>query len=323
MTKHLHDKISIIVTSYNQQNLLTEAIDSVLSQTIEPNEIIVIDANSSDGSQALIEEYASKHPEMVKPILLETDPGLPQTRNRALDVVKGDYVAILDGDDRFLPHKIECELDALSSNSDARAVYSNYYITNMTGDRIKKRYGCPQPTGKIFTDVFAGKFGMLRSMLVEYEVLKKIGFLNDEFWHYDGFDMTIELAKKHHIEYVHRPLAEYRLHPGGAAKWRTAEDELPELDGIFERHRPALTGVPEEDQNRIQRWWSATLALFEARAAQQRGEYLRSVKFYIKSIKYDRSNLKKVFKYFLPQQVTNHLDSIYWRGRSSMNGNKP
>ena len=307
--------VSVIITSYNQKELLREAVDSVLSQTVDPYEIFIIDANSSDGSQALIQEFESSNPEIVNGILLQEDPGLPQTRNRALEEVSGDYVSILDGDDRFLPHKIESELKKLHLNPDFGAIYSNYYIINRSGGRISLRYSTKQPSGRIFGEVFAGKFGMLRSMLISYNELERIGFLDDEFWHYDGFDMTVETSKNTQIGYVHKPLAEYRRHPGGAAAWRTAADLLPELRGIFEKHHQDIDRFSPDKKQVIESRWEARLAKVEARTARERGDYFHCMRQYLRSALINPSDLlnyKKILKYTLPSPVYNLARRAYW-----------
>lgn len=313
------DDVSVIITSYNQQDLLREAIDSVIEQTALPGEILVIDAASTDDSQDLIREYEGANPDLVRPVLLEEDPGIPRTRNRALKLVDGDYVAILDGDDRFLPHKIEREISTLRDNPNSKAIYSNYFIIDYAGERVSRRYAEPQPSGEIFADVFDTKFGMLRSMLIEYDTFEEIEFLDTDFWHYDGFDFCIEIAKRHELEYVHEPLSEYRRHPGGAAAWRQPSDLLPELEGIYQKHHGDLDRVSRGDRRRIQHSWRALLAVFAAGKARQQGHYGNAIWEYLRVTRYDPFrvlNYKRVLNKVLPDPIYDRIRSLYWTYKS-------
>src|SRR5207237_7102387 len=111
-------QISLIITSYNQQEYLREAIESAIDQTLAAFEIIVADDHSTkDGSIETIREYAARYPGLVRGLFQEENVGIPKNRNSALRMVKGDHVAILDGDDRLLPRSIERHRAALTATT--------------------------------------------------------------------------------------------------------------------------------------------------------------------------------------------------------------
>ena len=119
-------KVAVYITSYNQRAYLKEAIDSVLTQTRLPDEIIIVDDASTDGSRELIEDYHIQYPKLVKPLFHKSNQGVSRTRNDALQMVASDLVTNLDGDDRFLPEKIENEVALLEQDISIDLVYSNY-----------------------------------------------------------------------------------------------------------------------------------------------------------------------------------------------------
>ena len=132
----LPPQVSLIITSYNQQEYLREAIESAIDQTVAAFEIIVADDHSTkDGSIETIREYAARYPGLVRGLFQEKNVGIPKNRNSALQMVKGDYVAILDGDDRLLPGFIERHGAALIANPQAHVSYSNRYDINQHGER--------------------------------------------------------------------------------------------------------------------------------------------------------------------------------------------
>src|SRR2546430_8388262 len=91
----LPPRVSVIITSYNQQKYLREAIESAIDQTVAAFEIIVADDHSTkDDSIETIRQYATRYPGLVRGIFQEKNVGIPKNRNGALRMVRGDYVAI-------------------------------------------------------------------------------------------------------------------------------------------------------------------------------------------------------------------------------------
>ena len=123
-------RISVYITSYNQKEYLVEAIDSVLNQTLKPFEIIIVDDCSTDGSREVIAGYALRYPDLVNPIYHTRNQGVAQARIDALQMVTGDYVTYVDGDDRYLPTKLEKEARLLQENAnDLGMSYENQELS--------------------------------------------------------------------------------------------------------------------------------------------------------------------------------------------------
>ena len=127
--------ISVVIPAYNAGEYIARAIDSVLAQTLPPGQIIIVDDDSSDGSQELIAGYRSRYPDLITPIFHEQNRGVARVRVTALEAVTGDYVTYLDGDDRYLPEKLEKEAALLQSRSDIQIAYSNNYYMTAGGRR--------------------------------------------------------------------------------------------------------------------------------------------------------------------------------------------
>jgi glycosyltransferase involved in cell wall biosynthesis len=249
-------RVSVLVTSYNQKVYLVEALESVIRQTVKPHEIIVADDYSTDGeSIACIEEYMARYPGWVKGVFQAKNVGIPQNRNAALREATGDYVAILDGDDRFLPHKIEQERAALLREPAARCVYGNVRYIDAAGRPLGLRDAGVQPSGKIFSHVARARFGLLRSMLIDYRVLREVGLMDEAFPKYDGFDLTVRLAKRCGFVYVPEPLTEYRVYPTSDSKGLSPKDHLRDLQGIFKKVEPLLTDLPPKERSEITALW--------------------------------------------------------------------
>mgnify|MGYP003290330313 CR=1 FL=1 len=107
-------KVSIIIPCYNQAQFLPETLDSVLAQTYENWECIIVNDGSSDNTEEVALEYCKQDDRFV--YLPKQNGGLSSARNAGLDAAKGDYVQFLDSDDIILPRKIEKQVQSLEND---------------------------------------------------------------------------------------------------------------------------------------------------------------------------------------------------------------
>lgn len=107
-------KVSIIIPVYNVKQYLVETLNSVINQTYNNLEIILVDDGSNDGSEIICEEYAQKDTRIK--LIRRENGGLSAARNTGLDNMTGDYVAFLDSDDIFLPETIEKLVNIILNN---------------------------------------------------------------------------------------------------------------------------------------------------------------------------------------------------------------
>lgn len=118
--------LGVLVTCFNNENTIAEAIYSVLSQSIKPDLVVVADDCSTDGSVAIIREIAAKH-KVVQLVARAENVGVAANRDLAIRGMSTDYITTLDGDDLFLPSKLELEYLALGGETDMVA-FSNIAV---------------------------------------------------------------------------------------------------------------------------------------------------------------------------------------------------
>lgn len=119
-------KVSIIIPVYNVEAYLRKCLDSVVGQTYENLEIIIVDDGATDNSYSICREYADRDSRIV--LIHQENGGLSAARNKGLSVATGDYVLFLDSDDWVDIHMVE-KLVFLASEHDADAVASGIYRT--------------------------------------------------------------------------------------------------------------------------------------------------------------------------------------------------
>lgn len=132
--------VSVILPVYNAEKYLQESLDSILMQTLQPYEIIVIDDGSTDNSLQLLERLGSK---II--LISRENRGLAATLNQAIQLAQGEFIAFLDADDLWVPNKLEQQVDFLYRHTDQEACFGmmQQFISPELPDFIKSTIYCP------------------------------------------------------------------------------------------------------------------------------------------------------------------------------------
>jgi glycosyltransferase involved in cell wall biosynthesis len=237
-------RVSVYITSYNQRNYLIEAIESILVQTLAPSQIIIVDDGSEDGSQKVISEYASRYPSLIIPIFHSENHGIARTRNDALRSITGDFVTYLDGDDRFLPEKIEKELYLLQANPAHQIVFSNYRYIDGKGKCLRvwaNEIEAP-PSGYVFFDTFSRNFPkntLFRNEFVNADCYHEVGYYDDRLKTHEDWDMKIRLTKHFSVIFCPDILIEYRIHKKGLSRARPSL-RLDSISLVYKKNKKLL-----------------------------------------------------------------------------------
>lgn len=138
-------KVSVLVPIYNVEKYLRQCLDSLVNQTLEEIEIICLNDGSTDGSLAIIEEYAEKDPRVV--IVDKPNSGYGDSMNKGLEKARGKYVGIVESDD-FIELDAFEKLYNLAQTYDAEVVRANYYFNKDSKDK-KNYYIDPTDAGRV------------------------------------------------------------------------------------------------------------------------------------------------------------------------------
>jgi glycosyltransferase involved in cell wall biosynthesis len=121
-------KISVIIPAYNASSYIVETIESVLNQTYQNIEIIVVDDGSTDDTVAIVNERFPS----VSIFHQENSGGCSSPRNKGIELATGAFINVFDADDRMLPDKLESQMAFLESNPIVDIVFCDYI--NFSGD---------------------------------------------------------------------------------------------------------------------------------------------------------------------------------------------
>jgi len=136
--------VSIITPSYNSERFIAECIESVLAQTYTEWEMIIVDDNSPDNANKIIESYLKKD-KRIKFLILDKNSGAAIARNRGIGAAEGKYIAFLDCDDMWMPQKLEKQV-AFMQQHDIALSYTGYYSISEEEGKIIKEIGVPPRT---------------------------------------------------------------------------------------------------------------------------------------------------------------------------------
>lgn len=126
--------VSIITPSYNSEKFIAQTIESVLAQSYPNWEMIIIDDLSQDKSTEIIKKYML-HESRIKFVSLDKNSGPAIARNRGIEEAKGRYIAFLDADDIWLPHKLERQITFMSQY-DLAFTYSSYHLIDEENNNL-------------------------------------------------------------------------------------------------------------------------------------------------------------------------------------------
>ena len=195
--------VSCIITSFNNSPYINEAVESVLSQTRVPDEIIVADDASTDGSREIIRSLAANH-KLIKPVFREKNLGVAANRDLAIIDARCDFITTLDGDDFLYPAKIEKELLALGGQSNT-ITYSDYNRVKNDGTFNRlcdlSRFSRLNRKERIRHFMFF-RMPMPRDMLIPKNVYEAAGKFNHSLNTYEDWDLKLRLASLH-SQWVH------------------------------------------------------------------------------------------------------------------------
>ena len=286
-------KITVSITSYNQKGYLKEAIDSVLLQTVKPHQIIIIDDCSDDGSRELISDYKNTYPDLITSISHDKNMGVIYSRNEALRLCSGDYHTFLDGDDRFLPNKLEKESALINDGENVKIVFSNINYIDENG-KVTRCWSedIKPPIGDVFKYVFARKFpkgNLFRSELVNIKAWREIGYYDEGLKNlYEDYDMRIRLTKHFNTAYCDEVLSEYRIHAHGLSR----VDKVKHLESfkyILKKNKSLLDDLSDKDKKYILKNYNDWLCRFSAASSRDswlKGRWANSLRYLIESFKY-------------------------------------
>lgn len=210
-------RVSTSIPCYNatttpqKERWLRTSIESVLDQTMDDFELLLIDDGSTDGTAEVLQEHLDD-PRVQ--YIYQDNQGYPGARNTGLERGDGEYFAFIGQDDRWYPEKLERQLEVLRS-TDADLLHTNVYHIDgddeITGIRRDKRPPAQDDGEAFIRQLYLGNFICIQSVLVHHSVIEGHRF-DEELQINCDHDMWMRLAGECDIRYLDECLLEKRYH---------------------------------------------------------------------------------------------------------------
>lgn len=205
--------------AYNAGNFIEQAVQSVLDQTYENFELIIINDGSTDNSKAVIESFDDSR---IKYFENGENSGIVFSRNKGLKLAQGEYIGMLDADDVAHPEKFEKQIAFLAQNKDFGMVGAWAKFIDEEGKRLPGGWKLKAKPEMIPSIMLFKNYFLQSAVLYRKECIEKFSFR-------EGFDILedyliwLEILREHKAWNLPEYLIDYRLHPGGVTKMHQEE----------------------------------------------------------------------------------------------------
>jgi glycosyltransferase involved in cell wall biosynthesis len=200
--------VSVIIPAYNAARYLSQAIDSVLAQTYQDLEILVIDDGSTDDTPAVMAPYGA-------PVryVRQANGGVSAARNHGIQLGRGRYVAFLDADDTWQAQKLAVQLLALGQQTRAAVCYSAFTVVDEHLQPLTIRRSHRRASALEDLLLRGNVVGSICTVIAERSLFAQVGGFDPQLSQCADWDMWVRLAAQTEFLYVDEPLVTYRQHP--------------------------------------------------------------------------------------------------------------
>ena len=208
-------KVDVIIPAFNAAKYLPTAIESVLSQTFEDWQILLVDDGSTDNTIEVVAPFLDRLGSRIK-YIHQNNRGLPAARNTAIRASTSEFLALLDADDVWLPCRLEESLRALADRPQAGLAYGlirtidpegQPYGSIWAGNSIGRE-------GKIATHIYTRKIELpCPSITFRRQCIDEVGVFDETMRATEDRDLWLRISLRYEVAFVPKLLAYYRLSP--------------------------------------------------------------------------------------------------------------
>ena len=214
--KNKSPKVSIVLTSYNHANYIDKTIESVLNQTYQDYELIILDNKSTDNSMEVIKSFNDKR---IKVIENPNNIGMVMSINKGIEASSGQYIANLCADDIWKPTKLEAQMKAFELNKSIAATFTKVEVINESGEMVDSKHSYQRIFDKaenkdrISWLKYFFKHGnciCFPSSLVKKSVYNELGVFDSRYQIALDIDMWMRICMNYEIHIVEERLTNFR-----------------------------------------------------------------------------------------------------------------
>ena len=192
-------RFSVVIPAYNSTETIGATLDSVLAQTSQDFELIVVDDGSSDRTPDLVQEYCAADPHVT--LIQQENQGTAGARNTGIDASRGEFISLLDNDDLWMPTYLDAMFSALEADPGAGFAYTDAWVLNDATKRIERR-GCLEHYPPVPAGTSAEEFlfylieinFVMSSTTIRRAALKEVGGFDTSIRGVDDYDLWLRIV---------------------------------------------------------------------------------------------------------------------------------
>lgn len=231
--------VSVIIPTYNRADHIEQAIRSVLDQTHEKIEIIVINDGSSDDTSEVLAKYEDN--KKIKLLQNERNKGRSRTRNRGIKQSQGEYICILDDDDQWAPTKVEKQVERFDQLGPEYALVYTWAFVKSGQRTVSKMSDTKR--GNIYPEILGSyELNPHTSYMIRSSCLDEIGGYDPEFQYGEDWDLTIRIGKQWKVDYIPEYLSIVNSHEGNLL----SIEQMAHYDKMLVKFNEEFQQYPEQ-----------------------------------------------------------------------------
>lgn len=199
--------ITVVMAAYNEEDRISEAIDSIINQTYRGWGLIIINDSSSDNTQEIIDSYVRKDSRIIS-IKNPRNMGLAYSLNRAISISDSTFIARMDADDISLPNRLQVQLDYMLENPDIDVLGTAAFVKNSNTDE-KFLVTKPELHRQIVLSIKKINPFFHSSVLINMDFLKQLNGYDENFKRAQDYDLWLRGVDRHQYHNLAEPLLIY------------------------------------------------------------------------------------------------------------------
>ena len=254
--------VSVVIPAYNAEEFISEALDSVFSQTYRPIEIIVVDDGSTDRTKEMVKNFirnvrdnSNKSRQrgdrtLTEPIELKyiyrQNGGPSSARNNGIKTSKGEYIAFLDADDLWMKDKLREQVRLIKEHSDIALVFGDvrrFPVTGLMDSSLFERrnyseafFGSPLYVLDAYKKILHGNFALTGSVIIRRKCLEEAGMFDEELRFAEDWDLWLRVALKYSIGYTRKICLMRRYHKENISKALSKDNRELSVVRVLKKH---------------------------------------------------------------------------------------
>lgn len=263
-------RVSVVMPVFNTDRYVAAAIESILSQTFDDFELVIIDDGSTDDSLRIIKKYAERDQRIR--FFSRENRGLSRTRNELLAHSLGEYIAPMDSDDIALPDRLKLQVEALGDLPDVVCIGGAYQIMDDAGRLLVKYFAMPETDAEIQKLQLAGHCALHQPcVMFRRSMALMVGGYDESLRYCEDFDLWLRLGEVGRLMNLKQAVLKYRiLSTSASAEYREVAERAAReacerawkrrsIEGKFEATAAWRPGTDSRSKHKflvMYGWWA-------------------------------------------------------------------